>query len=117
MDTMLRGGDHVVGTQGVLLSVTGQEELLQRAMLRLSIPRGSFPLDPLLGSEFFRLGQLTPPARNRAALSYAKEALASLPQVEVRAVDCQQPAPETLALTLSLVLNQQTTQVEVTQSL
>ena len=54
MDMKLYAGDFVpAGTDFV--TVSGREELLQRALIRLSVRKGSFPLLPELGSELYKL--------------------------------------------------------------
>ena len=54
MDMKLYAGDFVpAGTDFV--TVSGREELLQRALIHLSVRKGSFPLLPELGSELYKL--------------------------------------------------------------
>ena len=56
MELMVRNGDYVSDGAGGFLRAEGTDELLQRVLWKLSIPRGSFPLLPALGSELHRLG-------------------------------------------------------------
>ena len=55
MELMVRNGDYVNDGAGGFLRAEGTDELLQRVLWKLSIPRGSFPLLPALGSELHRL--------------------------------------------------------------
>lgn len=57
---MVRNGDYVNDGAGGFLRAEGTDELLQRVLWKLSIPRGSFPLLPALGSELHRLGRAKP---------------------------------------------------------
>jgi phage gp46-like protein len=86
MDTLLLQGDHATDARGIPVAVTGAEELLQRALLRLGIRRGSFEYDAGLGSELYRLSRDTSAATERAAHSYVQEALLPLPEIAVGGV-------------------------------
>ena len=57
---MVRNGDYVNDGAGGFLRAEGTDELLQRVLWKLSIPRGSFPLLPALGSELHRLRPANP---------------------------------------------------------
>ena len=57
---MVRNGDYVNDGAGGFLRAEGTDELLQRVLWKLSIPRGSFPLLPALGSELHRLDRAKP---------------------------------------------------------
>ena len=72
MELMVRDGDYVIDENGALRRAEGSQELLQRVMWKLSIPRGSFPLLPGLGSELYLLGRAKPSQRSALA---AKSAL------------------------------------------
>lgn len=63
MELMVRNGDYVSDGAGGFLRAEGTDELLQRVLWKLSIPRGSFPLLPALGSELHRLGRAKPAER------------------------------------------------------
>ena len=87
MDTLLSYGDHATDVRGIPISISGPEELMQRALLRLGIRRGSFEYDRSLGSELYRLSRDTSSATRRAAQSYVQEALIPLPELTVGDVD------------------------------
>lgn len=84
LDTLLCHGDHKRDQQGFVQKVDGAQEAIQRAMIRLSVPKGSFVPDPNLGSRLFLLGQSPVEQTEELALEYAKEAL--LDEKEVQAV-------------------------------
>ena len=72
---MVRNGDYVSDGAGGFLRAEGTDELLQRVLWKLSIPRGSFPLLPALGSELYRLGRAKPAERAGLARQYVAQAL------------------------------------------
>ena len=76
MEARLENGDYLPDGRGGFLTAEGDEALLQRALLRLSARRGSFPFLPELGSRLYLLGTLAPAARSLAAERYVTEALA-----------------------------------------
>ena len=72
MELMVRDGDYVPDEGGGYRRAEGSEELLQRVLWKLSIPRGSFPFLPNLGSQLYQLGrckaaQAGPPYPKNAA--------------------------------------------------
>lgn len=75
MEFLIRDGDYVPDGRGGLQSVQGAEELLQRALFRLTVRRGSFPFLPELGSELYKLTRERPSAWQGLARQYAVEAL------------------------------------------
>ena len=57
MELRVRDGDYRPDGAGGFRRAEGADELLQRVLWKLSIPRGSFPLLPQLGSGLYRLGR------------------------------------------------------------
>lgn len=102
MDTLIASGDHAVDGRGLPVAVDGIRELVQRAMIRLAVKKGSFALDPGLGSELYRLGGERRDTRDRVALSYVQEALAPLKELRVEAVRCRQPDSQRLTVEVDL---------------
>jgi hypothetical protein len=102
MDTLLRGGTFAVDGRGLPVAVDSHRETLQRAMIRLTVPKGRFTLDAGLGSELYKLSGGPPAMRGRLAEAYVQEALATLPGVRVEAVDCALREADVLAVTVSL---------------
>lgn len=83
MDTRLENGDFVRNHLGMPLVVTGAQELLQRALIRLCVRKGSFALDPALGSRLHTLRGESREHRQEAARLLAQEALLPMPEVTV----------------------------------
>ena len=67
MELKIRNGDYIADGIGGERRADGAEALLERALFRLSVRRGSFPFLPELGSELYRLGHEKPSARAAAA--------------------------------------------------
>jgi len=100
MDLELFAGDFIKDGNGRPKTITGAEELFQRAKIRLTIPLGSFACNPQLGS---RLHTLTAdmPLREEKALSMAQEALRNLPQLTVEGAVFQEDTPPKVIITLN----------------
>ena len=83
MDTALQNGDFAVSPAGIPFAVSAAPELLQRALIRLSVPRGSFPYDPALGSS---LHTLNPEDAGfyQQAFQAVQEALILLPELSLQ---------------------------------
>ena len=75
MELKIRNGDYIADGIGGERRADGAEALLERALFRLSVRRGSFPFLPELGSELYRLGHEKPSARAAAAQLYTAAAL------------------------------------------
>lgn len=75
MELKLRDGAYVISPAGLPETVSGAEEILQRALLRLAARRGSFWPDPEYGSRLHTLCRLKPGQRASAARLFAAEAL------------------------------------------
>ena len=58
MDTALANGDFQLDSNGRPKQIGGVQELLQRAMIRLNVPLGSFAYDTALGSRLQTLVQM-----------------------------------------------------------
>lgn len=86
MDTRLYAGDHALGGRGLPVPIHGDEEVVQRALIRLQVRRGALPQDPALGSGLHRLRGAPPKHLHRLALAYVQEALAPMPEVTVEQV-------------------------------
>lgn len=84
---MVRDGDYVTDEKGALRRAEGSQELLQRVLWKLSIPQGSFPPLPELGSQLYQLGRCKPSQRESMARQYAAQALADEPELTVTAAE------------------------------
>lgn len=114
MDTLLRNGDHVKNGCGLPQSIEGADELIQRMLLRLHIRKGSFSLDPQLGSNLHRMPVGEGEACDRLALGYAQEALAPTGASVLSAACTLSPSsPGRLSVRLEVRLDGQTLPLEV----
>lgn len=100
MDLKLSEGDFLTDENGRPKTVTGAEELFQRAKIRLSVPLGSFACNPQLGSRLHTLTADTP-LREEKAISMAQEALRNLPQLTVEGAVFQEGNPSKVIITLN----------------
>lgn len=80
MDIKIGNGDWV-HTAGKLELISGEEELLQHATLRLSARRSKFYGDSRFGSLLYTLRGQTEPQRSMLAMQYAGQALESMEAV------------------------------------
>ena len=87
VELMVRNGDYVSDGAGGFLRAEGTDELLQRVLWKLSIPRGSFPLLPALGSELHRLDRAKPAERAGLARQYVAQALSDEAELSVAGVE------------------------------
>ena len=92
MELLLQHGDHSRNEQGFLQQVDGTQQLVQRAMVRRTVPKGKFVLNPQLGSLLHTLGRTAPAQREQLALEYARETLLEMPEMRVVAARCRQGA-------------------------
>lgn len=96
VELLLKDGDYVPDGKGGFRTVSGAEEVLQRALFLLTARRGSFPFLPELGSRLYLLPREKPGARAALAQRYAAEALAGEQGVEVTGVECAETGPGAL---------------------
>lgn len=99
MDTAIANGDFSVGANGLPRRICGEEELLQRAVIRLRVPLGRFAYQPTLGSNLYTL-RPGAPENDENALALAQEALRDTPQVRVEGAQCSRTAPLTVRVRL-----------------
>lgn len=111
-DILLENGDVKRDERGFPAVADGAQALVQRAMIRLSVRRGSFLQDPQLGSTLHTLGAVPPEQRGALALSLARQALAALPEVSAEEAVCVRDG-EALRLTFGLQINGEKNTVEV----
>lgn len=100
MDILLHHGDHERNAQGFLQRAGGAREAIQQAMIRLSVPQGSFALNQNLGSRLHTLPNAPRERQEELALEYAQEALLDLPSVRV--VSAKRQGGEELELAFEL---------------
>ncbi len=86
MDTLLSSGDIALDARGRPTVISGVDELLQRALIRLTVKKGSFVYDPELGSRLYtlRAGSVN---LQETAESMVREALSPLTELTVNSVE------------------------------
>lgn len=114
MDTLVVNGDHFLDGRGLPVVLEGERELLQRAMLRLSVRRGALRGAPALGSELHKLKGAREEVLERLALSYAREAIAPMTGLSVQGVRAVRTGRDALDITVTAGYGGQTYQLEVT---
>lgn len=88
MERVLKNGEYIPDGAGGLMSVSGGEEVLARALFRLTARRGALPFLPGLGSRLYELSREKPSARQALAEQYVAEALGE-EDVSVQTVELQ----------------------------
>ena len=101
MERKLVNGDYFPDGKGGLTVLTGAEEVLQRALFRLTARRGALPFLPELGSRLYLLPREKPSARQALAVQYAAEALGDEEDLRVTGAQLNETA-EGLRLTVYL---------------
>lgn len=91
MDLMLdfENRDLASTPQGWPIPIEGAQEAAQRLRLRLIIPRGSFRLDPELGSRLYALPRGDTSRMERFAKDAIEEALSSMPETRLETLRCR----------------------------
>ena len=111
MELKIRNGDYIADGIGGERRADGAEALLERALFRLSVRRGSFPFLPELGSELYRLGHEKPSA---AAKLYAAAALAEETALTVEDVELTERGDGVMALRVLLTADGESAALEMT---
>ena len=101
MERKLVNGDYVPDGKGGLTVLTGAEEVLRRALFRLTARRGALPFLPELGSRLYLLPREKPSARQALAVQYAAEALGDKEDLRVTGAELCERA-DGLGLTVYL---------------
>ena len=87
MDTLIQNGSFKTGENGLPVKIYGYDELLQRAIFCLTVPRGSFLHNKNFGSRLKDVKSSSYDAKSILALTMAQEALKN--QGDVRAYSAQ----------------------------
>ena len=87
MELMVRDGDYVSNETGGYRRAEGSDELLQRVLWKLSIPRGSFPFLPELGSRLHLVLRERPSVWQTLCAQYVAEALREEREAAVTSVE------------------------------
>lgn len=104
MELELKDGRYVAGRWGGVSTVSGQEEKIQRIMMRLAAHRGGFLPMPHYGSRIYTLGGVKASGRDAAARQFVHEALAEEDGVTVTEVKCSMSGHDTLRVDVALSL-------------
>ena len=86
MDTAISNGDFLKDSRGMPIMLDGIDEILQRVKIRLAVKKGTFLYDKNLGSNLYSL-KSDMENLNEMALSYAREATASMCGVDIESAE------------------------------
>lgn len=113
MDTLLEKGSHKKGINGLPVPIVGNDEIIQRALIRLGVKKGSFVYDTELGSELHRLHFNGEESTQREAFSYVQEALRQIPEIVVEDVQCFWETADTFRLSITLSIQKNVYELEL----
>ena len=114
MDTAISNGDFMLDSNGIPISIYGIQEILQRALIRLTVRKGSFIYDTNLGSDLYKLKKTASTNIKSRALSMVKEALKPMSNVLVDDVSTEFiNSSENLKLNVVLRVNNSKKEMEV----
>lgn len=88
MDTAISNGDFLLDSRHRPIKISGVQEFLQRALIRLSIKKGSFIYNKDLGSRLYTLSSQENNMQSKA-LSLVCEALNDMTETVVRNVSTE----------------------------
>lgn len=109
----LKNGDYVPVGDG-LRTVSGNEALLQRVLMKLTARRGQFPFMETFGSRLWTLGRLKESERQAAAAQYTAEALSDEAGLTVEDVTLTAEGDGRTRLTAALALGETRLTAEMT---
>lgn len=89
MDTKLGPEGFALNRRSRPRQIEGLEELAQRILIRLTVPRGNFTPNPQLGSRLHQLPRGTPEEMSQWARYAIEEAIYPMMGVALEAVDCR----------------------------
>lgn len=98
---ILKEGDYAVDSHGILLKATSDEEIVQRAMILLTMPKGSFGYNKQLGSELSTVDLNN--CDDNTLFAIVADALEPIEDLEVNAVNrTLAPEKDMLSITVSV---------------
>ncbi|MFI3251194.1 MAG: hypothetical protein R3Y07_09595 [Eubacteriales bacterium] len=103
MELFIENGDYVPDGLGGFVTVEQGEEMLQRVLTLLKVPRGSFYPVPTLGSRLHLLGRELPSARQVIATQYVVEALSGESDLVVEQVELSAGNESEMVLEVGLI--------------
>lgn len=104
MELEIKNGKYVENAYGGVRTVSGQQEKIQRIMMRLAARRGGFAPMPEFGSRLYALAGMKPSARDAAARQAVHEALVGEEGVSIKNVECSDGEGESIVVTVALSL-------------
>jgi len=113
MELKLSDGDYMPDGFGSFVRTVGTQELLGRALFRLTCRRGAFPFLPELGSRLWLLAREKASGRDMIARQYAAEALDGL-ELAVLGAAVTDNGDDTASVKLTLACGGETEELEVT---
>ena len=114
MELKIKDGAYLLNAGGGFQTVSGTEELVQRALMRLAARRGGFLPLPDYGSRLHTLCRLKPSERSAAARQYAVEALAPEPRISVGEVEYLPGAGDSAKIRIELICGGQSVSATLT---
>lgn len=102
MELKFDGGGYVKSGYGGFVTVSGRDEILQRALMRLSARRGSFFPLPDFGSELHTLLSMKKSQRAAAAQRMVYEALEPEKGISATGVDYRETGDGAAVVTVAL---------------
>ena len=102
MELKFDAGAYVKNKYGGFATVSGEDETVQRVLMKLSARRGAFAPLPSFGSELYTLPRLKPSQRETAARQMVHEALAGETDVTVTDVSYAEKDGDTAVVTVAL---------------
>lgn len=102
MELEIKNGRYVEKPYGGVSTVDGQQEKIQRIMMRLAARRGGFAPMPDFGSRLYTLTGMKPSVRKSAAQQAVHEALADEEGVSVKNVECSDGEGESIVVSVIL---------------
>lgn len=97
-------------------TVTHDEELAQRAIIRLTVRRGSFAADKALGSELHSLGDSRIKNLDTAAFNMVRQALLQISEIDVLSTVCTKSG-ENLLIKILLNIGDKIKKLEVNMNI
>ncbi|MEG1954003.1 MAG: hypothetical protein RR115_07205 [Hydrogenoanaerobacterium sp.] len=103
-------------SRGMPYTVAQDEELAQRAIIRLTVRRGSFAADKALGSELYSLGDSRIKNLNTAAFNMVRQALLPISEFDVLSTVCTKSG-ENLLIKILLNIGDKIKKLEVNMNI
>ena len=113
MDLLIQEADIALDARGRPTEISGVDELLQRALIRLIVKKGTFAYDSGLGSRLYTLRAGGQDVRGEAE-AMVREALAEMSELTVEGVETEAAGSDRLSIRVRLAVNGSDREWEVT---